>query len=65
MKTSKLVLEMVVEIMNSKTFEELRENREKYAKRIIEESKTRDEFKNNNEMLQALYDSTYKIILES
>lgn len=53
MKTSKLVLEMVVEIMNSKTFEELRENREKYAKRIIEESKTRDEFKNNNEMLQA------------
>lgn len=65
MKTSKLVLEMVVEVMNSKTFEELRENREKYAKRIIEESKTRDEFKNNNEMLQALLDSTYKIILES
>lgn len=65
MKTSKLVLEMVVEIMNSTTFEERRENREKYAKRIIEESKTRDEFKNNNEMLQALFDSTYKIILES
>lgn len=65
MSTRKLVLEMVVEVMNSTTFEELRENREKYAKRIIEESKTRDEFKNNNEMLQALFDSTYKIILES
>lgn len=65
MKTSKLVLEMVVDVMNSKTFDELRENREKYAKRIIEESKTRDEFKNNNEMLQTLFDSTYQIILES
>lgn len=65
MSSRKLVLEMVVEVMNSTTFEELRENREKYAKRIIEESKTRDEFKNNNEMLQALFDSTYKIILES